>query len=103
MCNASHILVSLRVCEPRNDVRWQKEGNEECCSEEGRGLCKIGDGDCDRDSDCEGDLVCGRDNCPWGDRDDCCMEPGKPLQVTFSLWEMTDSQINNALTSQFAF
>ena len=83
-------MISTRSCAPRNDVRWQKEGNEECCSEGGGGLCKVGDGDCDRDSDCEGDLVCGYDNCPWGDRDDCCMEPGKPLQMALSCWEMTD-------------
>ena len=74
-------MNSSRPCSPRDDVSWQKEGNEECCSEEGP--CKVGEGDCDRDSDCEGSLVCGTDNCPWGDEDDCCMIPGKPCQMTF--------------------
>ena len=36
--------------------------------------CKLGDGDCDRDVECAGQLVCGNDNCPWGDQDDCCRE-----------------------------
>ena len=37
-----------------------------CCagSDDGcNGQLKIGDGDCDHDSDCEGDLKCGKDNC----------------------------------------
>lgn len=45
------------------------------------GSCSLGQGDCDRDTDCSGDLVCGTDNC----RDfnsqayanaDCCIKPG---------------------------
>jgi len=45
--------------------------------------CKIGDGDCDLDNQCAGDLVCGTDNCPWGDGDDCCMEdPGVEIGLT---------------------
>ena len=24
--------------------------------------------------ECEGALVCGTDNCPWGDGDDCCRQ-----------------------------
>ena len=32
----------------------------------------MGEGDCNADSECAGDLVCGTDNCPWGDGDDCC-------------------------------
>eukprot|EP00961_Rhodomonas_salina_P238356 3221588-Rhodomonas_salina.1 len=43
-------------------------GNDDCC----QGDCVEGEGDCDEDSDCLGDLVCGTDNCPWGDGDDCC-------------------------------
>ena len=65
-----------RPCAPSNAVRWQKDGNDNCCSIEGRGLCKLGEGDCDKDSDCEGSLVCGDDNCPWGDGDDCCTRIG---------------------------
>ena len=76
----AHILVNAtRPCAPRNDVSWQKEGNEECCNEGGRGLCQLGEGDCDKNSDCEGSLVCGYNNCPWGDKDDCCMSPSKQM------------------------
>ena len=35
-----------------------------------------GDGDCDYDSDCAGDLVCGSNNCvgtQFDGADDCCM------------------------------
>merc|ERR1719481_36439 len=56
------------------------DGGSSCCK---NGNCHAGEGDCDRDSDCYGDLVCGKDNCKsggwWGDRssfqptDDCCM------------------------------
>ena len=65
-----------RPCAPGNDVRWQKDGNDNCCNVGGRGLCKLGEGDCDKNSDCEGSLVCGDDNCPWGEGDDCCMRKG---------------------------
>ena len=33
-----------------------------CCNEPGK-PCYEGEGDCDRDSHCAGDLVCGKDNC----------------------------------------
>ena len=46
-----------------------------CCTEDNP--CGDRDGDCDNDSQCAGSLVCGTDNCPWGDADDCCMAPGK--------------------------
>ena len=43
--------------------------------------CDVGGGDCDRDSDCVGDLTCGNDNCKadfsstgsnWASSADCC-------------------------------
>ena len=30
--------------------------------------------DCDHESECEGALVCGTDNCPWDDWGDCCKQ-----------------------------
>eukprot|EP00092_Neocalanus_flemingeri_P106790 GFUD01137037.1.p2 GENE.GFUD01137037.1~~GFUD01137037.1.p2 ORF type:complete len:109 (+),score=7.29 GFUD01137037.1:51-377(+) len=50
-----------------------------CEGSEGR-VCYLGCGDCDDDGDCEGDLVCGTNNCRemhkngrYGYRgDDCC-------------------------------
>ena len=78
----AHCETFTRPCALQNEVRWQKEGNDECCNKGGRGTCKLGEGDCDYDSDCEGSLVCGDDNCTWGDGDDCCKKRGKPLQMT---------------------
>jgi len=62
--------------------------NDDCCIKEGtlrcnginNGCCKRispcieGDGDCDTDAECAEGLICGKDNCPWGDNDDCCMK-----------------------------
>jgi len=48
-----------------------------CCTQQNP--CTKGEGDCDQDHDCIGDLVCGKDNChddlgfPWWG--DCCKEP----------------------------
>ena len=50
-----------------------------CCTSSSP--CDIGGGDCDRDSDCAGDLTCGNDNCKrdyssagsnWSSYADCC-------------------------------
>ena len=51
-------------------------GGDSCCSAENR--CTLGDGDCDSDDECAGDLVCGDDNCfmqgqAWNSGDDCCV------------------------------
>ena len=48
---------------------------QECCSTSNQ--CGEGQGDCDKDSECLGNLVCGRDNCdkskfPDNDKTDCC-------------------------------
>jgi len=43
-----------------------------CCNSSN--LCDIDEGDCDADSDCDGDLICGSNNCasPFPDTHDCC-------------------------------
>ena len=50
-----------------------------CCSSVRQ--CNVGGGDCDDDSECHGDLVCGSDNCKaefsvggssWAGTADCC-------------------------------
>lgn len=41
-----------------------------CCTAETP--CNKGEGDCDSDNECAGDLKCGDSNCRWGDKDDCC-------------------------------
>jgi len=58
---------------------WDKcDGGDSCCTEEYP--CGEDEGDCDSDSDCAGDLICGKDNCPRGttfeDGDDCCVALG---------------------------
>ena len=41
------------------------------CSQES--LCTLGEGDCDNNAECEGSLVCGRENCASGSSGlDCC-------------------------------
>jgi len=52
-------------------------GGDSCCSK--NFPCDIGEGDCDSDSDCAGDLKCGNDNCNklsigFDSTDDCCQQ-----------------------------
>ena len=44
----------------------------ECCQPDH--LCDVGEGDCDRDADCDGDYICGTNNCgsPFPGSHDCC-------------------------------
>ena len=62
-------------CSPDGTWTWKTTGNDECCSNGIAGFCGEGEGDCDAHSECAGSLICGNDNCPWGDGDDCCMQP----------------------------
>lgn len=57
------------VCNGQGD--YESYGRE-CCST--RNPCKIGQGDCDKDSECAGSLTCGKDNCasPFPSKADCC-------------------------------
>ena len=50
-----------------------------CCS--ASKPCVNGQGDCDKDSDCYGNLVCGDNNCGRG-KLDCCMWPPGPVMIT---------------------
>ena len=53
-----------------------KEQTQHCCTS--GSPCKSNEGDCDSDSECEGNLVCGKNNCgtaftwKWAD---CCELP----------------------------
>jgi len=52
-------------------------GQDGCCH---NGKCTEGQGDCDVNSDCKGDLSCGTNNCigdTFDDNDDCCVDFGK--------------------------
>ena len=54
----------------------------ECCSDT---VCHEGEGDCDVDDECDGYLVCGTNNCPWGvATDDCCRKPRDGSDVTLT-------------------
>ena len=47
----------------------------------------LGKGDCDSKEDCQGDLVCGKDNCEgelFEDDDDCCVDIGINLDLVLS-------------------
>ena len=60
-----------------------EEGTGSCCTKENP--CELGGGDCDDDSECSGDLVCGYNNCrdfhpTAGPTHDCCKSgPGTSL------------------------
>ena len=50
-------------------------GNDNCCTSSNQ--CDIGEGDCDQDLDCIGNLFCGKDNCvgdTFEEDDDCCTD-----------------------------
>jgi len=59
----------------------------DCCT----GQCGVGEGDCDEDSDCAGNLICGLDNCRNFNSQayqlsDCCIkDPVNVQNVTPSL------------------
>merc|ERR1719412_1331421 len=57
------------------------DGEDSCCTESNQ--CGVNEGDCDSDVDCEGDLVCGTDNCNgpnFDSEDDCCTEKSEELE-----------------------
>ena len=57
------IYISPRffLLDPGTNCRGNPSTDWNCCSE--AFPCRLGGGDCDDDSQCEGDLVCGADNC----------------------------------------
>ena len=59
------------------------KGDGECCESDDpeNEKCVEGQGDCDKDEGCTGDLVCGKNNCreyhkDAGPKEDCCRKPG---------------------------
>jgi hypothetical protein len=44
--------------------------------------CDVSEGDCDKDDDCLGQLLCGTDNCfnPFPSEADCCYDPFQSKQ-----------------------
>jgi len=66
------------------DASYTCDGGDACCDSKPGG-CLVGEGDCDNDSHCKGDLVCGKDNCGgvtgYDGTDDCCMALPVPAPV----------------------
>ena len=69
-------VISLRYCFLANQVSCTGGSREDmhgCCTK--KNPCSIGEGDCKDNDDCEGDLICGQNNCDdkftW-DSADCC-------------------------------
>ena len=83
--------TTIRPCDSfgKKNTYWQNAGNEQCCSNGGVGFCAEGEGDCDADSECQGDLVCGNDNCAWGNGDDCCEKLPTTATTTTSTSQST--------------
>ena len=70
------VATSNLACNP---ATWDKY-SWDCCTAENP--CYVGEGDCDKDEQCAGELVCGKRNCPdtfkaraFGRRPDCCQQP----------------------------
>merc|ERR1712106_808107 len=68
----AEVFSLTKRCRGRN---FNERG---CCSFENP--CVEGEGDCEQDNDCNGDLVCGNNNCKafgsfFHPKDDCCIKP----------------------------
>lgn len=75
----------------------KKSGSaRECCDTDEDGPCGIGEGDCDGDSECSGDLLCGKDNCDqdtfWSSAD-CCT-----VGYCFDIEVLTEYDYVNSIT-----
>ena len=73
------IINSLPLIAPISECDGKLPGRDgaSCCTTSD--TCEIGEGDCDSDSECTGNLVCGTDNCQsiFGHSPsdfDCCKE-----------------------------
>ena len=60
-CIGENFDATDDCCYDPNIIATRCTGGDSCCSESE--LCKEGEGDCDDDSQCVGNLICGKDNC----------------------------------------
>ena len=71
--------ASFDCCEDAPTPGCNASKNDKNCCKSSN-PCSIGEGDCDKDSHCAGNLVCGKNNCKqfdnaWSDASfDCCEE-----------------------------
>ena len=82
--NQGKFGVLGKICDGIHD--YESYGRE-CCSREEP--CEINQGDCDKEYECQGNLICGTNNCPWPfpRRADCCVNPWiLNLLILFLLW-----------------
>ena len=64
---------SMNCCSKPSTGCNAKKSSWSCCNPSNQ--CYEGEGDCDKNSDCAGDLVCGKNNCgdAWSNKAyDCC-------------------------------
>ena len=75
----SVIFIPLDTDDVNNVCNGNPSTDWNCCSD--TSPCMLGGGDCDDDSQCQGDLVCGSENClsdysstgsNWVEGADCC-------------------------------
>ena len=61
--DAQTIMVNDTYGNPEcNPATWSKYDSSCCTTEK---PCGIGEGDCDKDYDCAGHLICGKNNCGY--------------------------------------
>ena len=82
-CNGSTFDSTDDCCDVPTKI-LDCDGGDSCCTFQN--LCDIGEGDCDSDFDCMGELVCGFDNCDgpnFDSTDDCCTVCGPIIDRYF--------------------
>jgi len=77
----------------------------ECCQPDH--LCDLEEGDCDRDEDCDGNYICGTNNCgsPFPDSHDCCTRACSNYVTekdTWEAWDNTDAGKTGTLSVEFS-
>ena len=80
-----YLISILETCNGRPSIDW------DCCTPQSP--CGIGEGDCDRDSDCSGALKCGNNNCiesenHWHDKADCCEDRSTGNLILYRLIDL---------------
>ena len=94
-CDRDAECVGTAVCGRNNcndEFGTDVSSNMDCCRENRlmdwnwctNNLCEEGEGDCDSDDQCKGDLVCGEDNCSLDSKKDCCRQPVPILSDVFN-------------------
>ena len=76
--------VRIRTLQPVSSPRCRGRNfdRERCCTSDTP--CVEGEGDCEVDNDCSGNLICGNNNCKafgsfFHQKDDCCIKPPPSL------------------------